>query len=139
MNLPEEITNLLNHCRNYGYDLLLETGELFPFGALTDANGRTHHREEEIDPKHIPSNGQIMERLLDYFQTQFDQHEALGYALAYEASVQLDAENATDALAVDIRYRGHEELPLFYFPFSMESDDLVRFGEVFAVKRETPS
>lgn len=139
MNLPKEITNLLDHCRNYGYDLLLETGELFPFGALTDANGRTHHREEEIDPKHIPSNGQIMERLLEYFQTQFEQHEACGYALAYEASVQLDVDTATDALAVDIRYRDHEELPLFYFPFSMESDDLVRFGEVFAVKRETPS
>jgi len=139
MNLPKEITNLLDHCRNYGYDLLLETGELFPFGALTDANGRTHHREEEIDPKHIPSNGQIMERLLEYFHTQFEQHEACGYALAYEASVQLDVDTATDALAVDIRYRDHEELPLFYFPFSMESDDLVRFGEVFAVKRETPS
>jgi hypothetical protein len=136
MNLPEEITNLLDHCRNYGYDLLLETGELFPFGALTDADGRTHHREEEIDTKHIPNNGQIMERLLEYFEDQYQQHEAKGYAMAYEASVQLDAENATDALAVDIRYRGQEELPLFYFPFSMEADDLVRFGEVFAVKRE---
>ncbi|NCA84522.1 MAG: hypothetical protein EOM83_03000 [Clostridia bacterium] len=138
MNLPEEITNLLDHCRNYGYDLLLETGELFPFGALTDATGRTHHREEEIDPKHIPSNGQIMERLLEYFQTQLDQHAARGYAIAYEASVQLDENTHTDALAVDIRYQDNDELPMFYFPFSMEGEDLVRFGEAFAVKRETP-
>jgi hypothetical protein len=138
MNLPEEITNLLDHCRNYGYDLLLETGELFPFGALTDSTGRTHHREEEINPKHIPSNGLIMERLLEYFRNQFEQHEAKGYAMAYEASVQLDENTHTDALAVDIRYQGREELPIFYFPFSMEGEELVRFGEAFAVTRETP-
>jgi hypothetical protein len=135
MNLPEEITNLLYHCRNYGYDQLLETGELFPFGALTDASGRTHHREEEIELKHIPSNGEILERLTEYFEEQYQQHEARGYVLAYEARVQLDADTSTDALAVDIRYRGHEELPMFYFPFSMEGEDLVRFGEIFAVKR----
>ena len=36
----KEITELLEHCHKYAMDLLMETGELFPFGALMDAGGR---------------------------------------------------------------------------------------------------
>lgn len=131
----EETNALLDHCRNYAMDLLIETGELFPFGALTDADGRTHHREVEVDPKQAPSNGEIMESLLKYFQEEFDEQGAHAYALAYEASVQLDKDNHTDAIAVDIRHREIPDIPIYYFPFTFSADKQMAFGEGFAVKR----
>ncbi len=135
--MNEETNALLDHCRNYAMDLLLETGELFPFGALTDAGGRTHHREVEVDPKHAPSNGEIMESLLKYFQEEFDGQGARAYALAYEASVQLDKDNQTDVIAVDIRHRDATDIPVYYFPFTISVDKNVEFGEAFAVARKS--
>lgn len=136
MNLPEPVEILLDHCKNYASDLLMESGELFPFGALTDARGRTHHREVEVDLKNIPSNGEIIEALETYFKDQMENHDALGYAVACEARVQLDEHNTTDSVAIDIRYKDDPDLPMFYLPFAYKADkDHVEFGSLFAVKR----
>ncbi len=131
----EEIIELLNHCRNYAEDLLMETGELFPFGALTDAEGRSHHREVEVDPKHVPSNGEMIEMLLQYFEEEYNKHAARAYATACEASVKLDENTSTDAIAVDIRHKEVPDIPIYYFPFKISGNGEVKFGEAFAVKR----
>jgi hypothetical protein len=135
MTKNELIDNLLNHCKNYASDLLMETGELFPFGALTDSKGLTHHREVEVDEKKIPSNGEIIESLLLYFTDAMKNHGALAYALCCEASVKLDENNVIDAISIDIRHAGLPDIPMFYYPFTLSSDDEVTFGEMFAVKR----
>jgi len=131
----KEVNELLDHCRNYAEDLLLETGELFPFGALMDADGRSHHREVEIDPKHVPSNGKIIEMLLEYFEEEFNEYGARAYAIACEASVQLDETTTTDAICIDIRHLDVSDLPIYYFPFKLSNNSKVEFGEAFAVKR----
>ena len=134
--MNKEVKILLDHCRNYAEDLLMETGELFPFGALTDQNGMTHHREYEIDKSNIPSNGEIMDILLGYFRKEFEEGRAKAFALAFEASVQLDENSRTDAIAVDIRHRDENDLPVYYFPFRIVEKDLPVIGEVFAVKKK---
>jgi len=134
MTQNELVENLLNHCKNYASDLLMETGELFPFGALTDASGLTHHREVEVDEKKIPSNGEIIDSLLSYFSDAMENHGALAYALCCEASVKLDENNVIDAIAIDIHHRNHPDVPMYYYPFTV-NDEEVTFGEMFAVKR----
>ncbi len=137
MNLPDHIQNLLSHCENYATDLLLETTEFAPFGALTTNDGRTHHREMEIDPKNVPSNGEIIEELEKYFKDQYQNHDALGYAIACEAKVQLDETKATDAISIDIQYKNEKDIPMFYIPYTVEwKSSAVKFGEMFAVKRD---
>jgi hypothetical protein len=131
----EEINELLDHCRNYAEDLLMETGELFPFGALMDADGRSHHREVEVDPKHIPSNGEIIEMLLEYFEEEYNNNDARAFAIACEAGVQLDGNSSTDAISVDIRHKEVADIPIYYFPFNLSGNGEVKFGEAFAVKR----
>lgn len=135
MTQNELIDNLLNHCKNYAADLLMETGELFPFGALTDASGLTHHREVEINEKKIPSNGEMIDLLLSYFTDEMKNHEALAYALCCEASVKLNEQTVIDAISIDIRHRDFPEIPVYYYPFSLREEEEVTFGEMFAVKR----
>ncbi|MCF8365758.1 MAG: hypothetical protein K9H16_08255 [Bacteroidales bacterium] len=136
MELSEQVQNLLSHCENYATDLLMETGEFFPFGALTDSKGRTHHREVEVDLKNIPSNGEIIDDIEDYFLFEVEKYDARGYALAYEAKVQIDENTSTDAIAINIKFKKEPEVPLFYIPYSFSEDDgHVLFGEMFAVKR----
>ncbi len=116
----------------------METGELFPFGALTDEKGLTHHREVEVDQSDIPSNGEIMDQLMEYFLAEFDAGRAKAFALAYDANVKLDEDSATDAIAVDIRHHDMEDLPVYYFPYQYEKDaEVPVFGEAFAVERDT--
>lgn len=137
MNLPDHIQNLLSHCENYATDLLMETGEFAPFGALTDAKGLTHHREVEIDPRDVPSNGEIIGELESYFRDQFENHDAQGYGIACEAAVQLDENTKTDAIAIDIRFKDENNIPMFYIPYTMNWDTRhPTFGKMFAVKRD---
>ncbi len=137
MNLPDHIQNLLSHCENYATEMLMETGEFAPFGVLTDAKGLTHHREVEIDLSNVLSNGEIIEELETYFEDQYKNHDARGYAIACEAKVQLDEKKATDAISIDIRYKDEKEIPMFYIPFSVEwESSAVKFEEKFAVKRD---
>jgi hypothetical protein len=132
-----EVQELLSHCHGYAADLLMETGELFPFGASMDASGRTSHREYEIDLKKIPSNGEIIEKLLAVFEEEFNAGELKAYALVYEVRIKLDEKTTTDAFAIDIKHRESEEIPVFYYPFTIEENENVVFGENFAVKRGT--
>jgi hypothetical protein len=137
MNLPDHIQNLLPHGENYATDLLMETGEFAPFGVLTDAKGLTHHREVEVDLNDVPSNGEIIEELETYFKDQFENYDAKGYAIACEASVQMDEETKTDAVAIDIRFKDEKNIPLFYIPYTMNWDTRhAAFGKMFAVKRD---
>ena len=135
MTTDERIDNLLNHCKNYASDLLMETGELFPFGALTDASGLTHHREVEVDEKKIPSNGEMIDLLLSYFTHEMQNNGALAFALCCEVSVKLDENTDVDAISIDIRHRDEPDVPMFYYPFTLKEDEQVTFGEMFAVKR----
>jgi len=130
-----EVQELLSHCHGYAADLLMETGELFPFGASMDASGRTSHREYEIDLKKIPSNGEIIENLLAVFEEEFKAGELKAYSLVYEVRIKLDENTTTDAFAIDIKHRESEEIPVFYYPFTIEENENVVFGETFAVKR----
>ncbi len=130
-----EVQELLQHCHGYAADLLMETGELFPFGASMDTAGRTSHREYEIDLKNIPSNGEMIEKLLAVFEEEFQKEESKAFALVYEVRVKLDENISTDAIAIDIKHRDSDEIPVFYFPFTIDENENVVFGESFAVKR----
>ena len=130
-----EVQELLGHCHGYAADLLMETGELFPFGATMDSSGRTSHREYEIDLKKIPSNGEMIEKLLATFEEEYQNEELKAYALVYEVRIKLDENTTTDAIAIDIKHRESEEIPVFYYPFTIDENENVEFGEGFAVKR----
>jgi hypothetical protein len=135
MTINQDIQEMLNHCNGYASDLLIETGELFPFGLTMDLAGRISHREYEIDLKKIPSNGEIIEALMSTFEEEYQNAALKAYALVYEVSVKISESTTTDAFAVDIKHRFDNEIPLFYYPFAIDEDENVTFGEGFAVKR----
>jgi len=132
-----EVLELIEHCHVFSSDLLTETGELYPFGAVMDSEGRTSHRGYEIDMKNIPSNGEIIETLMDAFEEEYQNGVAKAYAMVYEVRIKLDENTSTDAIAIDIKHRDVSGIPLFYYPFSICDDENVVFGEGFAVKRNT--
>jgi hypothetical protein len=132
-----EVQELIDHCHGYSSDLLIETGELVPFGAVMDSEGRTSHRGYEIDLKNIPSNGEIIQTLLDAFEEEYQNGAAKAYAMVYEVRIKLDENTSTDAIAIDIKHRDVSGIPVFYYPFSLGDNENIVFGEGFAVKRNT--
>ncbi|MFP4469804.1 MAG: hypothetical protein ACLFPE_03935 [Bacteroidales bacterium] len=134
--MNDDVKVLLDHCRKYAEDQLMETGELFPFGALTDDRGLTHHREVEVEKGgYIPSNGEIMDDLLNYFDEEMKAGRARAWAITFEANVKIDESNSTDTICVDILHRDLEDVPVYHFPFEMIDDETPVFGEPFAVER----
>ena len=131
----EEIQNTLDHCVEYATDLLVETGEAYPFGAFIDSIGNVHPLEMEIDKKNVPTIGKVMEHLEKFCESEMREGNQKGYALAYEVQLQFeDRKTPTDAIAIDIRHQSSQDIPIYYLPFEKTEDSAVP-GEVFAVKR----
>ena len=132
----EEVEKLLEHSVEYATNLLVETGESYPFGAFADTIGNVHPLEMEIDTKKVPTIGQVIENLTGYCEGEMKASKMNGYALAYEVQLQLE-ENAepTDAIAFDIKHSQQDEVAMFYLPFSISSDRKATVGELFGAKR----
>jgi len=132
----EEVEKLLEHSVEYARELLVETGESYPFGAFADTIGNVHPLEMEIDPKKVPTIGQVIENLTNYCEGEIKASKMLGYALAYEVKIQLEADaDPIDAIAIEIKHIEDEELPHYYLPFNSEASKEERVGELFAVKQ----
>ena len=81
----------------------------------------------EVEPKKIPNNGTLIQRLHDLAKAEnFAQ-----YAVCYEVAIQLDANaGPTDAICVEL---SNEGAPKFYQPFAKTKDE-INFQDIFAVK-----
>ncbi|MDA7803102.1 hypothetical protein N8987_00815 [Crocinitomix sp.] len=134
--MNEELDNLLAHSVEYATELLNETGESYPFGAFIDTIGNVHPLEMEIDPKKVPTIGEVVENLKTYCEGEMKASKMNGYALAYEVSLQLDeGDEPIDAIAIDMKHLENEEPPLFYLPFTTVERRIVEVGELFGVQR----
>ncbi|WP_070138238.1 hypothetical protein [Crocinitomix algicola] len=134
--MNEELENLLKHCVEYASDLLVETGESYPFGAFIDTIGNVHPLEMEIDTKNVPTIGQVIENLKGYCEGEMKASKMNGYALAYEVALQLEeGQDKIDAISIDMKHIENEEPPLFYLPFKLIEPKKGEPGEIFGVKR----
>ena len=118
---------LTDHCFELSQEMLVMNGEFHPFGAFLGEGGRVQHLGIEIEPKNIPNNGAIIERLLKLVQDE----GINAYALCFEVSVQLEQNSAPqDAICVEL---SDAEAPRFYQPFAKSSEE-INFDDIFAVK-----
>ena len=133
--MNEAVHKTLDHCIGYASDLLIETGEAYPFGAFIDTIGNVHPLEMEIDKKNVPTIGTVMESLEKFCETEMEAGNQHGYALAYEVKLNFDEhESPMDAIAIDIRHNTEQDIPVFYLPFEKTEEKTVP-GDIFAVKR----
>jgi len=132
-----EVEKLLEHSIEYASDLLVETGESYPFGAFIDTIGNVHPLEMEVtDTKNMPKIGQVIEALTIYCEGELAEGKLKGYALAYEVRLQLEEGAAPqDAIAFEMKHIEQESIDLFYLPYSTLQDKKVELGNIFAVKR----
>jgi len=80
---------------------------------------------------------QVIEELETYFKDQYENYGAQGYTIACEAAVELDENTKTDAVAIDIRFKDENSIPMFYIPYTMNWETRqATFGKMFAVKRD---
>ena len=125
--MKEGYQDMLDHCFELSQEMLVMDGEFHPFGAFLGEAGRVQHLGVELEPKNMPSNGEIVNRLI-----KLAKEEGLeNFALCFEVSIQLEADSpASDAICVEIT---DPETPKFYQTYSKSADE-INFGEIFAVR-----
>lgn len=127
---------IIEHSREYARELLIDTGELYPFGAYIGMEGHVHPIEYEYDKKNMPTVGVVLDSLTDYCDKEMEEGRMLAYGLTYEASVQLEKDgDFIDTFVIDIRLKEESAPPLLYHPYSVSANKTVTFDEPFAVKR----
>ena len=137
--MNQGIKDLLDHGVAYASELLIETGEAYPFGAFTDTIDNVHPLEMEIDPKNVPTIGEVITNLTHYCEEEMQSERMHGYLLAYEVQVQLTEDTPpSDAIAFEIIHKEtpKEDTPLFYLPFEKdETERKAQPGNLFAVAK----
>lgn len=134
--MSTEVDIILEHSIDYAKELLIDTGELYPFGAYVGPEGIVHPVEYEYDKKNMPTVGVVIESLSKFCDTEMGEGKMLAYGLTHEASVQLkEGADFIDTFVVDIVTNSEEAIPLYYYPFKINANDEVKFDEPFAVKR----
>ncbi len=132
-NFTEKI---IEHAYDYAKDLLRDTGAIYPFGAFIGREGNVHPLEFDYDKKNMPTNEKVIEALTKYCREEMEKGNILAYGLTYEAAVQLKKDgDFIDTFAIDIVTGEDEELPVYYYPYSINENKEVEFKEPFAVKR----
>ncbi len=130
------IQKIIDHSFEYANDLLTDTGQCYPFGAYVDNAGIVHPLELEIDKKNIPNNETVIEGLNKYCETELQEKRITAYGITYEAGVQLEVDSDTiNTIAIDIIDSSDEVPPVYYFPYTIDKEETVEFGEAFAVNR----
>ncbi|MEZ4923644.1 MAG: hypothetical protein R2780_10775 [Crocinitomicaceae bacterium] len=131
--MEKETKDLLDHCVEYATELLMETGESYPFGGFIDTIGQVHPLEMEIDKKNVPTIGKVIQALGKYGEEEIKEGRMHSYAVTYEAAVKLSEDQTQDCIAIDITCPSDPQ-PVFYLPFNKVGDK-VSIGELFAVAR----
>jgi hypothetical protein len=116
--MHEDIKKLLDHSVEYASELLLETGDCYPFGAYLDTIGNVHPLEMEIDAKNVPQIGKVIEALTKYCSEEMAEKRMHGYCLSYEVKIQLSENTATDAICFEIMHQSETSVPKYYLPFT---------------------
>lgn len=138
--LSEELNKLLEHSVEYATDLLIETGESYPFGAYIDLVGNVHPLEMEINMKQVPQAEKVIEGLRTYCQQEMAEKRLKAYCLSYEVSIQLSESETTDAIAFEMIHADISEIPGYFLPFTLSSSEGKKSalpGELFAVKQNS--
>ena len=134
--MSTHVQKILDHSSEYAKELLTETGELYPFGAFIGREGHVHPLEFDYDKKNMPTNEKVVETLTKYCREEMKEGKILAYGLTYEASVQLvEGGDFIETFTVDISTDEEERIPLYYYPYNIQEEGELVFGEPFAVKR----
>lgn len=115
--MNEDLKKMLDHSVEYASELLLETGDCYPFAAYIDTVGNVHPLEMEIDEKNVPQIQKVIDALTIYCTEEMNENRMRAYCLSYEVKVQLAENQTTDAIAFEMVHQTEKNIPAFYLPF----------------------
>lgn len=116
-NMNEDLKKLLDHSVEYASELLVETGDSYPFAAYIDTIGNVHPLEMEIDDKNIPQIQKVIDALTIYCTEEMKEQRMRAYCLSYEVKIQLEENKTTDAIAFEMIHQTEKNIPKYFLPF----------------------
>ena len=133
--MNEEVQKMIDHSFEYAQELITDTKEFYPFGAFIDTIGNVHPLEFDFNPKQMPTVGKVLESLSAYCEGEIEAKKMRGYALTFEAELQLEEDQpAKTCIALEIKHIEEASIPSFYQPFSLDDNNTPLFEDIFAVK-----
>ncbi len=133
--MNEEVQKMIDHSFEYAQELIIDTKEFYPFGAYIDTIGNVHPLEFEYNPKKMPTVGTVLDHLKKYCENEIAEEKMRGYALTFEAELQLEEnEPKKTCIGLEITHVEEQDLPAFYQPYTINEEGTPDFETVFAVK-----
>jgi len=110
-------------------------GEFFPFGALMKLNGEIVDCIAHTESEHPPSK-KLIEILIEDFRERASRGEVRAAGICSDVRVARQGQQEkVDAVQFALEHQNGEAVDVF-LPYDLDSAGEVRYGELFAVRRE---
>ncbi|UOQ97221.1 hypothetical protein MUN81_18525 [Hymenobacter sp. 5317J-9] len=135
--MDEEIKSDLHRIINHSVDMaekLLgqQQGEFYPFGAAIEISGELKNIAYWAGEEH-PVSTSVIEGLRNAFKERVVRKEVRSYAITYDALVRPEPHlEKCDTVTIDYFDTRNGQLALYYYPYKLDEDFNVVFGEPWA-------
>lgn len=137
---PEQLHELLNYCIGFAEQMLVDSGEFYPFGATVGNDGRVVAVGGHIGSEH-PNPRELYRFLADAFSAQGRSGEILAAAVASNVDIPpKHSPKYPDGLRVQVESAGYSRY--IYVPYSLAKSGFFRkrrtlsFADPFSIEIE---
>lgn len=117
-----DIEKLIAYSVKFAENLLLDSGEYYPFGSIIGLSGGLTPVSILYEEEY-PESQKIIDGLTSSFEEAFSKKEIRAYCVAYDVSVKNEKYNtATDAILLTVKHRDVLSRLSYYYPYKLSSE-----------------
>ncbi|GEO05914.1 hypothetical protein AAE02nite_35780 [Adhaeribacter aerolatus] len=127
--VKSDIEKLIGYSVEFAENLLLDSGEYYPFGSKISSSGKftpvSFFEDEEY-----PESQKIINELTSAFEEAFNKNKVRAYSIAYDVRVQNEKYNLPkDAILISIKHENVEGKLIYYYPYKFVNKKKLEFLE----------
>ena len=137
MNIKNNLEQLIDYCNSFAKIMLNEDErEFYPFGAFINNSNELVPVAADSEYEEHPESQFLIDNLIEFSNEELKSNKIKAFAIAYDVRVT-DDENGekSDALLIDITHKEENNIPVYYFQYSWNSDNKLEFGKSYGIKR----
>ncbi len=127
--VQSDIEKLIGYSVDFAENLLLDSGEYYPFGSKLSLSGK-FTPVSFFDEEEYPESEKVINGLTTAFEEAFSKKEIRAYCIAYDVRVKNEKFNSSiDAIMIAIKHIDVEGKLIYYYPYELENKKKLEFLE----------
>ena len=137
MDINKNLEQIIEYCTSFAKRMLSEEEkEFYPFGAFINNLNELVPVGVDSGYEEFPKSKDVIDNLREFSNKELKSNKIKAFAIAYDVRVT-DDENGqkSDALLIDITHKDKNNIPVYYYHYSWNSENKLEFEKGYGIKR----